>query len=246
MVPPASDRVPRVRPYSGVICVSSASPTGILPSVSELSSPLRLAYLNRVMMILNPEASFGLASFPFARRYSENRCFFLFLRLLRCFSSPRSLLCSYVFTAGYMDITPCGFPHSEICGSQDMCSSPQLIAAYHVLRRLPVPRHPPDALLYLTSSSAALADYSLLFSLSVNSGFLNKLLLEIVTLLDPLSQIRLISIRCQFVFLFLLVCYSIFKVLHVLCGQAPDSSGMVENKGLEPLTPCVQGRCSPS
>ena len=29
----------------------------------------------------------GLASFPFARRYSENRCFFLFLLLLRCFSS---------------------------------------------------------------------------------------------------------------------------------------------------------------
>ena len=33
----------------------------------------------------------GLGSFPFARRYSENRCFFLFLRLLRCFSSPGSL-----------------------------------------------------------------------------------------------------------------------------------------------------------
>ena len=32
----------------------------------------------------------GLASFPFARRYLENRCFFLFLRVLRCFSSPRS------------------------------------------------------------------------------------------------------------------------------------------------------------
>ena len=32
-------------------------------------------------------ATTGLASFPFARRYSENRCFFLFLRLLRCFSS---------------------------------------------------------------------------------------------------------------------------------------------------------------
>ena len=33
----------------------------------------------------------GLASFPFARRYLENRCFFLFLRVLRCFSSPRFL-----------------------------------------------------------------------------------------------------------------------------------------------------------
>ena len=34
----------------------------------------------------------GLASSPFARRYLENRCFFLFLGLLRCFSSPRFLL----------------------------------------------------------------------------------------------------------------------------------------------------------
>ena len=32
----------------------------------------------------------GLGSSGFARRYSRNRCFFLFLRLLRCFSSPGS------------------------------------------------------------------------------------------------------------------------------------------------------------
>ena len=30
----------------------------------------------------------GLGSSPFARRYLGNRCFFLFLRVLRCFSSP--------------------------------------------------------------------------------------------------------------------------------------------------------------
>ena len=35
----------------------------------------------------------GLASSAFARRYSRNRCFFLFLRLLRCFSSPGSPPC---------------------------------------------------------------------------------------------------------------------------------------------------------
>ena len=33
----------------------------------------------------------GLGSFPFARRYLGNHCCFLFLRLLRCFSSPGSL-----------------------------------------------------------------------------------------------------------------------------------------------------------
>ena len=46
-----------------------------------------------------------------------------------------------------------GFPHSEISGSKDMCSSPKLIAAYHVFHRLSVPRHPPCALLRLTFSS---------------------------------------------------------------------------------------------
>ena len=39
---------------------------------------------------------FGLASFPFARRYLGNRCFFLFLRVLRCFSSPGFLLYTYL------------------------------------------------------------------------------------------------------------------------------------------------------
>src|SRR5437773_10566755 len=46
-----------------------------------------------------------------------------------------------------------GLPHSEILGSQLVCSSPRLIAAYHVLRRLPVPRHPPCALTRLISVS---------------------------------------------------------------------------------------------
>ena len=44
--------------------------------------------------VLTPkDKSSGLGSFPFARRYSGNRCFFLFLRLLRCFSSPGSPPC---------------------------------------------------------------------------------------------------------------------------------------------------------
>ena len=46
---------------------------------------------------------------------------------------------------------PCGgFPHSEISGSQLICSSPKLIAAYHVLHRLLMPRHSPCALISLT------------------------------------------------------------------------------------------------
>ena len=44
-----------------------------------------------------------------------------------------------------------GFPHSDISGSLDICSSPKLFAAYHVFHRLLVPRHPPCALICLTS-----------------------------------------------------------------------------------------------
>ena len=47
-------------------------------------------------------------------------------------------------------MNPAEFPHSEISGSKDVCSSPKLIAAYHVFHRLPVPRHSPCALCSLT------------------------------------------------------------------------------------------------
>ena len=69
----------------------SVSPTGLSPSPAGLSRtvPLQSEVINAVR---TPECTHsGLASFAFARRYSQNRCFFLFLRLLRCFSSPGSL-----------------------------------------------------------------------------------------------------------------------------------------------------------
>lgn len=47
---------------------------------------------------------------------------------------------------------PCEFPHSEISGSQAICAYPKLIAAYHVLHRLLMPRHSPYALCSLTLS----------------------------------------------------------------------------------------------
>ena len=93
----------------------------------------------------------GLGCFPFARRYLGNRFYFLFLGLLRCFNSPSSLFTDYVFIGKSSDITRKGLPHSEIPGSKDVCSSPRLIAAGHVLHRLSVPRHPPYALSSLTT-----------------------------------------------------------------------------------------------
>src|SRR5690242_12743229 len=68
---------------------------------------------------------------------------------MRCFSSPGLLLpCGR-----WRTLRSVGLPHSEILGSRPVCGSPRLIAAYHVLRRLPVPRHPPCALTRLISVS---------------------------------------------------------------------------------------------
>jgi hypothetical protein len=47
------------------------------------------------------------------------------------------------------DETSGGLPHSEITGSKPIPGSPVLIAGYHVLHRLLLPRHPPNALLAL-------------------------------------------------------------------------------------------------
>jgi hypothetical protein len=43
-------------------------------------------------------------------------------------------------------------PHSAISGSLRVCRSPELIAAYHGLHRLRVPRHPPHAFTRLTTT----------------------------------------------------------------------------------------------
>ena len=58
-----------------------------------LAFPIPFFYpLGHLLRSITPDCTqSGLGSFHFARRYFGNRCFFLFLRLLRCFSSPGSL-----------------------------------------------------------------------------------------------------------------------------------------------------------
>ena len=99
----------------------------------------------------------------FARRYSGNRIFFLFLQVLRCFSSPRLSSIRYEFTYGYYAIKHSGFPHSEIPGSKLTYSSPRHIGVSAVLHRLLVPRHPPCALNNLTFSFRSTSQYCVSF-----------------------------------------------------------------------------------
>ena len=66
--------------------------TGLSPSLAGLSRTVLLT-LFVTSAVRTPACTHtGLGSSVFARRYSQNRyIFFLFLRLLRCFSSPGSL-----------------------------------------------------------------------------------------------------------------------------------------------------------
>ena len=69
--------------FTSITCTQlSCSPAGFSKTV-----PVPLVSNIAVLQPQHCRNNAGLGSFPFARRYSGNRCFFLFLLLLRCFSS---------------------------------------------------------------------------------------------------------------------------------------------------------------
>ena len=71
---------------------------------------------------------------------------FLFLQVLRCFSSLGARPPTYVFSRRTLEVRSSGFPHSDIPGSKPVHGSPGLIAVSHVLHRHLAPRHSPKAL----------------------------------------------------------------------------------------------------
>ena len=151
MVPPTSHKVSRVSMYSGSRLVSSDFAYGAVTLFGRLSQSLSAVLAESI-----------LRSEPHGARTVV-------------WPLPRSLAATYGIdlsfsSSGYLDVSvhrvplhslwiglwmtgvcPAGFPHSEIRGSQLMCNSPRLFAAYHVFLRLLVPRHPPCALSCLTS-----------------------------------------------------------------------------------------------
>ena len=142
-----------------------------------------------------------------------------------------------------------GFPHSEICGSSDICSSPQLIAACHVLLRLPVPRHPPYALSYLTNQVAWRSVARSFFTIAkLNREILvfsvrNRSITLRIFMLSFVKTCLTVNTRYSFSIFCFTLYYSVFNVHTTLIKK---ESIVVENTGFEPATPCVQGRCSPS
>ena len=85
--------------------------TGFSPSVTGLSMPFQFFACSYVAVLLPPSRRnvMGLGCAAFARHYLRYHCCFLFLLLLRCFSSEGSLLvsryhCWWVAPFGYSRI----------------------------------------------------------------------------------------------------------------------------------------------
>ena len=155
MVPAPSIKVPRVSMYSGSCHVNFPFAYGAFT----LSGWLSQNHSARIIESIMQSEPHGARTMVWAL--------------------PRSLAATYGIdvsfsSSGYLDVSvhrvppawlwihhavtevcSAGFPHSDISGSKDICSSPKLFAAYHVFHRLLVPRHPPCALLRLTSSQSA-------------------------------------------------------------------------------------------
>jgi hypothetical protein len=117
---------------------------------------LKSEFCNSVQSVLQPqEASLLVWADPVSLAATQGIAIcFLFLQVLRCFSSLGVSQPRYEFTRLYCPIKGSGFPHSEIPGSVLTYSSPRHIGVSAVLHRLLVPRHPPCALSNLTKSKS--------------------------------------------------------------------------------------------
>ena len=153
MVPACSIKVSRVSMYSGYRLVSFPFAYGAFTLSGRLSQNLS-ARITESIMRSEPRCarttvwplSISLAATLEIEKFSFSSSPYLDV-------SVQAVPLHTLWIGVWMhEVCSCGFPHSDICGSVDICSSPQLFAAYHVFHRLLVPRHPPCALFCLTSS----------------------------------------------------------------------------------------------
>ena len=129
----------RSRGTQGTDLATSSSRTGLSPSSAPLSSGPPVLVVDRSCPPYNPSD----AETPLV------------------WAVPRSLAATQgitivLFSSRYLDVSvhgvrlpllgSIGFPHSETRGSQAVCAYPRIFAAYRVLHRLCMPRHPPCAL----------------------------------------------------------------------------------------------------
>src|SRR5277367_7165584 len=136
MVPVASRKVSRAPRYSGIdFEFGPFSLTWLSHSMAPLSQRASVnGQIGNSTIVdpttpVEPEGLTGLGCCDFARHYYRNRGFFLFLLVLRWFTSQGSLVRDYVFITPYRGFTSVGFP---IRKSPDQC----LLAAPRSLSQL--------------------------------------------------------------------------------------------------------------
>ena len=149
MVPLYSLRIPRVRRYSGYSQLSLSFTYKTLTFFGWPSHAIQLEFEMRYT-VLNPNVLLHSVwplplSLATTHRISIDFSSSAYLDV----SVQRGPLHTLWIHVWIISSSPMWFPNSEICGSKLICSSPQLIAACHVLLRLLMPRHSPYALLSL-------------------------------------------------------------------------------------------------
>ncbi len=173
---------------------------------------------------------------------------------------------AYLIQRRMTEYCSAGFPHSEISGSKAVCASPKLIAACHVLLRLLMPRHSPCALISLTSRRGSPhACRTVLTVLQDHELCRLSEFFRLSCCLYPLTEHpfgRPANFHNILAFALCCLLLALLSALFSFQGADPPASFktrykrstlkrlylslMVEIIGLEPMTPCLQSRCSPS
>ena len=150
MVPACSVKVPRVSTYSGYRLVNSPFAYGAFTLSGRLSQNRSAKLIESIprsepqhartlvwALPISLAATFGITVVFSSSGYLD-------------VSVHRVPLLTLWIGVRILEVSSSRFPHSEISGSMGICPSPKLFAAYHVLHRLLVPRHPPYALISIT------------------------------------------------------------------------------------------------
>ena len=178
----------------------------------------------------------GLGSSPFARHYSGNHCYFLLLRLLRCFSSARSRILQHTFS---MLGCPIRKSPDRFLFADTRCLS-QLITSFFASGSLGIPRVP----LFTFFSLYPFAHIGMLMRCARPVPRRTRKTAHL-----PLSSLVFFLPICQRTPVSLKHKAQSSKASRTNCpplyaSRSNALRSLVENNGFEPLTPCVQGRCS--
>ena len=151
MVPAYSVKVPRVSTYSGYRHVNSSFAYGAFTLSGRLSQNRSAKFVESIMRSEPRDARIPVWALSLSLAATQEITIVFSSSGYLDVSVHRVPLLTLCIGVRILEVCSSGFPHSEISGSKDICSSPKLFAAYHVFHRLLVPRHPPYALSSMTN-----------------------------------------------------------------------------------------------